>query len=43
VINPANRPAWTFDRDGSREVKDGILRTENAAIELMLESVFDPK
>jgi Uma2 family endonuclease len=40
VINPQSRRAWVYTTDGSREIKDGILRTENPAIEVPLAEVF---
>jgi|SRR5581483_4498063 len=40
VIDPRSRRAFVFDADGSREVKDGILRTDDPAIEIPLPEVF---
>jgi Uma2 family endonuclease len=40
VVNPVNRRAWTYSLEGSREVKDGLLRTENPSIEVSLPEVF---
>jgi Uma2 family endonuclease len=40
VINPRSRRAWVYTIDGSREVKDGTLRTENPNIEVALADVF---
>jgi Uma2 family endonuclease len=40
VVNPLNRRAWVFGIDGSREVKGGILRTENPSIEVSLAELF---
>jgi Uma2 family endonuclease len=40
VIDPADRRAWTYSLEGSREVKDGVLRTENPSIEVSLTEVF---
>ena len=40
VINPRNRRAWVYTADGSREVKDGVLRTENPSIAIPLAEVF---
>lgn len=40
VINPRNRRAWVHTTDGSREVKDGVLRTENPTIALPLAELF---
>ena len=41
VINPRNRRAWVYTTDGSREVKDGVLRTENPELEVKLTDLFD--
>jgi Uma2 family endonuclease len=40
LINPAKRRAWTYGIGWSKEVEDGILRTENPAIEVSLVEVF---
>jgi Uma2 family endonuclease len=40
VIDPADRRVWTYSSEGSREVKDGVLRTENPSIEVSLAEVF---
>ena len=40
VVDPRTRRAWTYTNDGSRESKDGILRTEDPAIELPLPEIF---
>ena len=40
VINPRNRRAWVYTKDGSREVKDGVLRTSDPDLELMLSELF---
>jgi len=40
VVDPRTRRAWTHTKDGSQESKDGILRTENPAIELPLPEIF---
>jgi Uma2 family endonuclease len=40
VINPMSRRAHIHTADGIREVKDGILRTENPAIEVPLSELF---
>jgi Uma2 family endonuclease len=40
VIDPADRRAWTYSLDGNREVRDGVLRTENPSIEVSLTEVF---
>jgi Uma2 family endonuclease len=40
VINPRNRRAWAYTTDGSREIKDGFLRTENPDLEIPLGELF---
>jgi Uma2 family endonuclease len=40
VINPRTRIAWAYTKDGAHEAKDGMLRTENPAIELPLPEIF---
>jgi Uma2 family endonuclease len=40
VFDPLDRRVWTFSLEGSREVKDGVLRTENPSIEVLLAEVF---
>jgi Uma2 family endonuclease len=40
VIHPRTHRAWAYTKDGSHEAKDGILRTENPAIELPLPEIF---
>ena len=40
VINPVSRRAWTYSAGGIREVTDGVLRTENPAIEVSLGEIF---
>ena len=40
VINPRTRRAWVYTTDGSREVRDGVLRTEKPAITVPLSEVF---
>ena len=41
VINPPARSAWVYTKDGAHEANDGILRTENPAIELPLPEIFE--
>jgi Uma2 family endonuclease len=41
VINPWNRRAWVYTTDGSREVKDGLLRTENPEMTIPLAELFE--
>lgn len=40
VVNPTNRRVWSYRLDGRKEIKDGVLRTENPAIEILLAEVF---
>jgi Uma2 family endonuclease len=40
VVEPFGRRAWTYSLEGNREVKDGVLRTENPSIEVLLADVF---
>ncbi len=40
VFDPSDRRVWTYSIEGSRELKDGVLRTENPAIEVSLAEVF---
>jgi Uma2 family endonuclease len=40
VVNPQTQRAWSYTKDGSHEAKDGILRTEDPAIELPLREIF---
>jgi Uma2 family endonuclease len=40
VINPQSGRAWAYTTDGISEVRDGILRTENPAIEVPLAKVI---
>ncbi len=41
VINPVDRRVWVYTTDGSREVKDGVLRTENPSLTVNLSEIFD--
>jgi Uma2 family endonuclease len=40
VVDPTDRRAWTYSLEGNREVRDGVLRTENPSIEVSLTEVF---
>jgi len=40
LIDSLDRRAWVYTTDGSREVKDGVLRTEDPAITVPLSEVF---
>jgi Uma2 family endonuclease len=40
VINPWSRRAWTYNKEGSSEVKDGILRTGNPSLTVLLPEIF---
>jgi Uma2 family endonuclease len=41
LIDPRTRRAWVHTKEGAHEAKDGILRTEDPAIELPLPGIFD--
>jgi Uma2 family endonuclease len=40
VINPRTKRTWAYTKDGSQEVKDGMLRTQDPEIELPLPEIF---
>ena len=40
LIDPRTRRAWIYTSDGAHESKDGILRTEDPAIDLPLPEIF---
>jgi Uma2 family endonuclease len=40
VINPRDRRAWTYTTEGSVEIRDGVLRTENPSLEVPLAEIF---
>jgi Uma2 family endonuclease len=40
VINPRSRRAWTYSKEGSREVFDGFLRTQRPDFEVPLAEIF---
>ncbi|HEY1760092.1 MAG TPA: Uma2 family endonuclease [Bryobacteraceae bacterium] len=40
VINPVNRRVWAYTAEGSREIKDGILATENPSLRVDLAEIF---
>jgi Uma2 family endonuclease len=40
VSDPATRRVWTFTTDGSREIKDGVLRTDNPSLTVDLAEIF---
>jgi len=40
VVDPEAREAWVYTAEGMREVRDGILRTENPEITVPLAEVF---
>jgi Uma2 family endonuclease len=40
VFDPIDRRVWTYSADGNKEVKDGVLRTKNPSIEVLLSEVF---
>jgi Uma2 family endonuclease len=41
VVNPESRRAYVHTPQGSREVRDGVLRTESIKIEVPLAEIFD--
>jgi Uma2 family endonuclease len=40
VVDPSTQRGWVYTRDGGHEATDGILHTENPAIELPLPEIF---
>jgi Uma2 family endonuclease len=40
VINPRERRAWSYTTEGSTEIHDGVLRTENPSFEVPLAEIF---
>jgi Uma2 family endonuclease len=40
VFNPENRRVWVHTAEGSREIKDGILATENPSLTIDLAEIF---
>jgi Uma2 family endonuclease len=40
LIDPRTHRAWIHTKDGAHESKDGILRTEDPAVELPLPEIF---
>lgn len=40
VIDPVERGAWAFSKEGQEEVAGGVLRTANPALELPLSEIF---
>jgi len=41
VVDPQTRKAWIYTSEASQEVRDGILRTEDPAILVPLDAVFE--
>jgi len=41
VINPETRRAYIHTSKGNHEAKDGILRAENAGLEVPLSEIFN--
>ena len=41
VINPVDQRVWSYTKDGSVEIHDGILRTENPSLEVPLREIFE--
>lgn len=42
VVNPRTRRGYVHTSEGSREAKDGVLRTQDPKIELPLAEMFSP-
>jgi len=40
VLNPRDKRAWAYTKDGSTEIRDGVLRTENPALVVPLVEIF---
>ena len=40
LVNPATRRAWVYTAEGSHEVKDGVLRTDNPQMAVPLAEIF---
>jgi hypothetical protein len=40
VVDPETRRAWSYTTEGSTEIKDGILRTENPDMTVDLSEIF---
>ena len=40
VLNPRDKRAWAYTKDGSTEIRDGVLRTENPALAVPLAEIF---
>ena len=40
IVDPATRRGYVYTADGSREAKDGVLRTEGPAIQVALAELF---
>jgi len=41
VVNPRTRRGWVYTAEGSREAKDGVLRSADPLIEVPLAELFD--
>jgi hypothetical protein len=41
VLDPLTRQAFAYTDSGMHEVTDGVLRTENPAIEIPLDQIFE--
>jgi len=40
VINPRDQQAWAYTKDGSGDVRDSVLRTENPSLAVPLAEIF---
>jgi Uma2 family endonuclease len=41
VVDPQTRKAWIYTSEAMREVRDGVLRTENPELTVPLEALFE--
>lgn len=41
IVDPRDRRAWRSATEGLHEIQDGILRTENPALEIPLAEIFE--
>jgi Uma2 family endonuclease len=41
VVDPRTRKAWVYTSEAMREVRDGVLRTENPELTVLLEALFE--
>jgi len=41
ILDPQTKQAFTYTNEGMHEAKDGFLRTDNPAIEIPLDQIFE--